>query len=162
MNTITEKRLERMHWRRIALPASLLLNLFLIAVIGGHLLRAPEPGLRFGTPLARALANAQAILSPPDAAAFRAIMQRDAPRFGEAMQQLGSARRDLERQIVAEPYDREATKQALLAWGASWNGFLNRVSDPLVDALAQVSADGRRRLVNERRLQRLESDQRPH
>jgi len=139
----------RRDWRRFVLPASLLLNLFLAALIGGHLLRheARENSL----PVARALANAEASLSPADAAAFRAAMRRDGPELAESIRQVAEARRALGRQIVAEPFDAQATRQALATWQASWNRFFDQMDGSLVEALGKVSPEGRQKLVAERR-----------
>jgi uncharacterized membrane protein len=149
---MTENATDARGWRRAALPVSLLLNLFLIALIGGHLLRrhVNESGLG-SVPLARALANAQANLSPGDAAAFTAVLRRDAPRYTEAGREVGAARRTLERQLLAQPFDQKAAHQALVAWQASWNHFLDDFGGTLIDALAQVSPQGRERLIEARR-----------
>jgi uncharacterized membrane protein len=140
----------RQGWRRIALPASIVLNIFLVALIGGHLLRG-RPVIAPGeNPLARALANAEASLSPSDAAAFRQVMRSDTPRFADAAQQLAAARRAVAQQIAAEPFNADAVHQALTRWQMALNSFFDAFSDPLVDALAKVSPDGRRRLIAER------------
>jgi uncharacterized membrane protein len=138
-------------WRRIALPASLALNLFLVAAIGGHVWRAHHDTFGAHTPLARALANAYSVLDQRDAAAFRAVMQRDEPRLGEAAAQIAQTRKDLQRALTAEPFDKEAARRALVAWRASGGHFLDNFGDTLIDALAQVSPEGRRKLVDGRR-----------
>lgn len=141
------------------LPASLLLNLFLIALIGGHLLQreARQGALPAGPiPLARALATAEATLSPKDAAAFREVMRRESPNLAESARQIGEARRALARLVVAEPFDAKATRDAMAAWQASWNHFFDQISNPLVDALGAISPDGRQKLVDERRKARSE------
>lgn len=136
-------------WRRIALPASLILNLFLVALIGGHLLHVRR-GLA-GAPFAHALANAEAILPPKDAAAFRAVMQRDAPQYEGAMKRFFAARQALERDIAADHFDPDRVRAALANWRTSWDAFFDDFDGPLVDALAQVSPEGRRKLLAERR-----------
>lgn len=140
--------------RRFALPASLLLNLFLIALVSGHVLRqhAHQASLA-GTPapLARALAAAESTLSPADATAFRSAMRRESPNIAESVRQMAEVRRALGRQILAEPYDAKATRDAMMAWQASWNHFFDQISNPLVDALGQISPEGRQKLVDERR-----------
>jgi uncharacterized membrane protein len=145
--------------RRFALPASVVLNLFLIALISGHLLRrdAHQASLASAPiPLARALATVQSTLSPADAAAFGSVMRRESPNVAESVRQIAEARRALGRQIVAEPYDAKATRDAMAAWQASWNHFFEQVSTPLVDALGQISPEGRQKLVDERRKARSE------
>ena len=145
---LTEKRAG---WR-FALPVSVLLNLFLIAVIGGHLLRhyRNDAGAGSGS-LPRVLANIQASLSPADAAAFAAVMKRDAPRYLGAARKVGEARAALERQLTAQPYDEVATKQAFTTWQDSANRLLSDIRDPLIEALDQVSPEGRQKLVANRR-----------
>jgi ABC-type sulfate transport system permease component len=144
---------EGWNWSRITLTASLLANLFLVALIGGHLLRIGRE-LGAATPLARALAHAEAALPPRDAAAFAAVIRRDAPRYEAAARQLGEARRAVQRQVVAEPFDPVAARQALAGWETAWVRFFDDFSGTLVEALAQVSPQGRRKLVAERRAAR--------
>ena len=137
--------------RRFALPISLLLNLFLIAIIGGHVWRHHGYDLGTGSPsLPRILANAQESLAAPDAAAFGAIMRRDAPRYLESARKLAEARNALERQIVADPYDTVATQRSFAVWQASATQFLSDISDPLIEALGHVSPEGRQKLVASR------------
>jgi hypothetical protein len=136
-------------WRRIALPASIILNLFLIALIGGHVLNPARRIANVGLPLARALARAQEVLPPPDAKAFGAVMERDAPRFVKSAQALRDARQELDRQIVANPFNPTAARQALKATQVAWDQFLDDFGDSLVDGLQQVSPQGRRKLIRE-------------
>ncbi len=151
MDKMTNKSRDSLTWRRIALPASIVINLFLVALIGGHLLhnRGVEPIA--GVPLARALANAEARLPPQDAAAFGAIIRRDASHYAEDAQHFTDTRQELARAITAEQFDPERARQALAAWRAAWNGFMDDFTNTLVEALAQVSPEGRRKLVGERR-----------
>ena len=139
-------------WRRFALPASVLLNLFLIALIGGHLLRNhADDGGPGGISLPRVLANAQASLSPSDAAAFASVMRRDAPRYLESARKLADARAQLERLITAQQYDEPAVKQAFAVWQASADRLFDDIGRTLVEALGQVSPEGRQKLVANRR-----------
>ncbi|HUC18500.1 MAG TPA: periplasmic heavy metal sensor [Acetobacteraceae bacterium] len=138
-------------WWRIALPASLVLNLFFMGLIGGHMLRSNINSASGGPLLARALANAEASLSAPDAAAFASVIHRDAARYAKSARELFEARSTLQRQVTAEHYNQKATMLALEAWQASWNRFVDDFGKTLVEALGQVSPEGRRRLVAERR-----------
>lgn len=148
---MTEQPSKRPAWRRFALPVSIVLNLFFVALVGGHLLHRHHEDVVYGTVLARALANAEAKLPPQDAAAFGAVMRRDAPHFAEAGQRLAEARQDLARQIGAEQFDQAGVKQALAAWRGAWGHFIEDFGGALIEALAQVSSEGRRKLVAERR-----------
>jgi uncharacterized membrane protein len=145
LNSTAATTLGRVGWRRFALPISLGLNLFLLALIGGHLLSAYEN--TSGLPLGRALMRAEASLSPEDAAAFRAVMQRDAPRYMEAARQLKDARQNLNREITADRFDPAGTRKALTAWRVASNHFLDEFGGTLIDALTRVSPEGRRKLV---------------
>lgn len=137
--------------QRVVLPASLILNLFLLSVIGGHLWHVRSPGEipGAGMPLARALLRIEAILPAADAAAFSQVIRSDAPHLTASVVQLRQARQALDRQIQAEPFDPAAARQALSATQAAWNRFLDDFGPTLIDALAQVSPQGRRRLISE-------------
>jgi len=153
MNTVTDPR-ARFDWRWLALSLSLVCNVFLAAVIAGHFLsrRAVPVALPTGgTPLARALERTQAVLPAQDAATFRAVLERDKSRYARSAIQVAIARRALEREIAAEPFDPQAASQALAAWRTSWNGFVDDFSGPLIEALAAISPEGRSRLVLARR-----------
>lgn len=136
-------------WWRIVLPLSLVLNLFFVAVIGGHVLRAHRAEEAFGTPLGRALAHAQASLSPQDAAAFGAAIRRGAPQYGRDLRDVAEARRALNLQVTAEALNKDATRQAVKEWETAWGRFVDDFTDSFVDALAGVSPEGRRKLVSE-------------
>jgi uncharacterized membrane protein len=136
----------------IVATASLIFNIFLLALIGGHVLRHHGERAPSAVPtnLARALADAEASLSPSDAAKFRDVMTRGAPLYAQSAKQLAGARFALERQIVAEPFDRQAVHNAFVAWQQSWNRLFDNVDDTLIEALAQVSPEGRRKLIAQR------------
>jgi uncharacterized membrane protein len=142
---------------RLALSLSIVLNLFLLSVIAGHVIRhrprAAELAVA-GTPMTRALARAETALDRKDAAAFRATLERERPRYGQAAEQVAAARRALASQITAEPFDPHAASQALEAWRTSWDSFMSDFSGPLIDALSSISPQGRRQLIDARREQR--------
>ncbi|WP_051116046.1 periplasmic heavy metal sensor [Methyloferula stellata] len=152
MRAFTENWHQQPIWRRIALPMSLVLNIFLIAVIGGHMLhRHAHDAALDGSFLKRALADAEASLSKPDAEAFGAVLRRDAPRYRPAAADFAQAREALAKQIETEPFDKEAVRRAFAASRESWDRLTGEFGNTLVDALADVSPEGRRKLVAERR-----------
>jgi uncharacterized membrane protein len=157
MNDTSENRPARRTWWRIALPVSLVLNLFFVALIGGHMLHTLYRGRNAGSPLARALANAEAVLPAQDAARFGAVIRGGAPQYMKSLQQLGEARRELDRQMLADQFDPDGFRRALAQWETAWNGFLNDLTSPLVQALAEISPEGRRNLVAARRAERMRS-----
>jgi heavy-metal resistance protein len=134
-------------WRKSALALSLVLNLFLATLVLGHLWRSHVRHAPLQPMVAHIIADARAELSADDFAAFDAVLHRDGPQFAEDAQRVSAARGALESQIEAEPFDPAATRQAYDAWHASADRFLDRFRDALVDALAQVSPQGRRRLI---------------
>ena len=101
--------------------------------------------------MARELARVESVLPPRDAAAFQRVIEQDRPRFAVAAQELMDARRALQYQIAADPFDRQAVSEALSAYRVSWGRFVSDFSGPLLDALSQVSPQGRRQLVAARR-----------
>jgi uncharacterized membrane protein len=133
-------------WRRIALPASIVLNCFLVALIGGHVWRGQDSG----APLVRVLSNIEANLNERDAATFRSVMLRDRPRLTAAAGRLAQARRELKLLLTADPLDKDAAKRALSEWRASGGLFLDSFGDTLIDALAEVSPEGRHKVVANR------------
>lgn len=137
-------------WRRFILPCSLLLNLFLVAVIGGRLLYGRAEGLESSPLLARLQARVEAVLPRQEAQAFKDIIASNEPRFTQARKALAASRADLIGCVTADPFDKAATAQALAAWKAAWDSFAVDFSDTLVNALAQVSPEGRRKLISGR------------
>jgi len=157
MNNPTDAR-SRFDRIWLALSLSTILNLFLLGVIAGHFLGGAGARELSITPMAGAVARAEAALGPADAAAFRAALARDRPRYAQSAEQVAAARRALVRQILAQPFDPRAATQALAAWRTSWDRFVGDFSGPLIDALAAISPAGRRRLIDARR-ERLERKQ---
>jgi uncharacterized membrane protein len=150
MNNVTDApaRFDRT-W--LALSLSVILNLFLLGVIAGHFLRGAGAREISITPMAGAITRAEAALSPADAAAFRAVLARDRPRYAQSAEQVAAARRAFIRQILAQPFDPRAASQALDAWRTSWGRFVGDFSGPLIEALSAISPQGRRRLIDARR-----------
>jgi uncharacterized membrane protein len=148
---MTKTTREMQNWRVFALPASIVLNLFLVALIGGHLWQSRSDDGTSGTPLSRALNHAEASLPPVDAAAFGAVIRRDHDRYEQAAQQLTEARREFWQKVTAEQFNQHDVRQALDTWRTAWNRFLDDFSETIVAALAEVSPDGRRKLTAQRR-----------
>lgn len=155
MKTATDARARpALPW--VALSLSTVLNLFLLGLVAGHFLGGGQREVSI-TPMARAVERAEAVLGPKDAAAFRAALERDKPRYAQSALEVAAARRALAAQLVQQPFDPGATSQALAAWRTSWDRFVGDFSGPLVDALGAISPQGRRRLIDARR-ERLERD----
>ncbi len=151
---MTETSTKTSRWRRIVLPVSLAFNLFFVALVGSHVLHVYKSEEKFGAPFGRALARAEAILPPQDAATFKAAIERTAPQFNQDFQNLAEARRALGRQVSAEQFDRGATRQALTGLQTASDRLINDFGDTLVDALAGLSPEGRQKLAKEFRAER--------
>ncbi|MCB8881898.1 periplasmic heavy metal sensor [Acidisoma cellulosilytica] len=138
-------------WTRakIALSVSVIINLFLVALIGSHIWRV-ESQRRFDNPLAQALATAEHSLPPKDAKTFRQVIKSESSVFAGSAQRLASARHAVGQAISAEPYDPAAVSQSLNNWRSDWNQFFDVFRGPLVDALGAVSPEGRRKLIADR------------
>jgi len=136
---------------KVTLLVSLLANLFLIALICGHLLHSRMHARRAGSSIAHALINAGAALSEPDATVFNAIVRRDAPQYAAAAQRLTTAREELRRQIARNPFDADATRRAYAAWQESLNDYAKDIGSTMVDALDHISPEGRRKILDEQR-----------
>lgn len=152
MSEIADNTRKMPRWRRIALPLSIALNLFLVALIGGHMWRQHLPIVVTTSPFARALARAEASLPPKQAAAFAEVIRRDSSRYSEAQRQLALARRALAGEITADRFDPRQAQQAFAAWRTAWDRFFDQFSGTLIDALAQLPAEDRRKLAAQRRM----------
>jgi Spy/CpxP family protein refolding chaperone len=106
--------------------------------------------------LARALARAAQILPPDDAAAFTAVMQRDASKYLPAARQLKEARARLDSEITADNFNQAEVRQTMAQAQAAWNTFADKISGSMIEALAGVSPEGRRKLVAQRQAERVE------
>lgn len=140
---------------RVALAVSVILNSFFIALIGGHAWRSRMVAMEGKTPFATILARAEAELSREDAASFDAAIRGDAPHYAEAARQLRLARTSVRDQVTAERFDAQKARTALANWQMAWNNFMGAFDDTLIKALAKVSPEGRRKLVRQRRMERL-------
>jgi uncharacterized membrane protein len=149
--TMSDTLQKRSNWQRVALPLSLILNFFLIAVIGGHVLHNRVNAQGAEGSLAKALATAASKLSGPDAKAFGDVMRREAPHYQDAIRNLGLARETLKDTIAAEPFDAAAARTAYGAWQQNLTTFTHDFGDTLMDGLASISPAGRHTLIEERR-----------
>ena len=145
---------ERDRLMRTSLIVSIILNLFLAAVVGGHFWRIHHEDTTAPTGLLAVLAQAEAGLSPKDAAALDSVLRRDAPHYIAAARRLRTAREALQQQVNADTFDPEKTRQALDSWRAAWNEFLDVFDDTLIEALAKISPEGRRHLSGQNRSHR--------
>ena len=98
-------------------------------------------------PLARILAVAEATLPASDARSFRETLLKEEPRYARAVRKVTEARQEMLKQMSADPYDPVATRAALSAMQSAWTEFMDAIGGPLVDAIGQISPEGRRTVV---------------
>jgi len=134
-------------WRRVAVAASVALNLFLLAYNGASITHLATTVGSSRPMFTTVLTQAESRLSPDDAARFRAVMTREAPHYIAEAQQLGLYRDGIIRIILSEPFDPAAARSEISAWREAWFGFTKTFGDALVDAMSQISPQGRRELL---------------
>lgn len=134
-------------WLRIAFSISFALNMFLFAFLGGQMLRPTPEAPGNGDPLLRILAVAEATFSPADAKSFRQTLLKDEPKYAQTVKRLTRARQEMLKQISADPYDPVATLAAVSSMKSAWTEFMDAIDGPLVDAIGEVSLEGRRKAV---------------
>jgi len=135
-------------FRNGALIGSVILNLFLGALAGGHYLRQHAESGERATALAQIMHTITARLPPKDAETFRATLHAEAPRYARSREGLVAARENLDRQLMAQQFDATATRDAMHNWQTAWDAFITDLRDPLIDALSHLSPQGRRALVS--------------
>jgi uncharacterized membrane protein len=145
--------MRKLPWRQTALLLSLALNLFLLAVIGTHMLRVRQfhRDIASQTPLQKGLIEAEAALSPADRKAFDKALLAGEASFGPAADRMAIARYNLANAVLAQPYNPAATAAAFDRWQMSWEQFQAAFRTPLLSALDAISPQGRRALVEIRR-----------
>ncbi|MFH7810803.1 MULTISPECIES: periplasmic heavy metal sensor [Acetobacter] len=130
---------------RWLLAGSLLLNLFLVASVGGQYLRHRERHMPI---FMRVLQHVTSRLDAQDAKTFRSVLHQEAPHYTQAQENLARARAEIDRQLLAPQFDPVATRAAMQQWQAAWNVFVSTFSDALVEAMGRLSPEGRRALVS--------------
>ena len=130
-------------WRTRMLWLSVGTNLFLGALIGGHLLtaRAHRPGLD------GAVDRLAQDLAPDDAVRFRQVLAAERPWYDQSHRLLDSARAELARSIAHDPWDEELVRQHMVAFQARWLESSSRFGDGMLVALGTLSPDGRSRIA---------------
>src|SRR5271166_2781839 len=129
---------------RTLLAASVALNVFLLALVGSHLLITVPARREAGGegPFRRILAA----LPPADADRFRAVLDRERPAYQPARDAMSAAHMAVADAIGRTPLDEVRVRAALKEWQASWLAFTNRFSDTFLDAVSVLSDQGREKL----------------
>ena len=126
--------------------ASLALNVFLLALLGAHLIRpalGPAAPARGDGPIGRIVEA----LPEPDAARMRAVLDRARPGRSAGRERVSAAQRDIAAAIARTPYDEAAVRAALAAWQARWHEFTTGYNTALIEGIGTLSDEGRARFA---------------
>lgn len=127
--------------RKVLIGLSVVLNIFLGGLIGGYFLHPHPPGL-YGV-----LVKLSGSLSSQDHETFWTVIDRDRSHSEAALQKVRAARMALNRTIAVEPFNPATTRAALAAWNDDWADYVKIFGDSFVDALEQISPEGRARIA---------------
>lgn len=133
--------------RQVALRASLVLNVFLLALIVAYLVRAQVAEGTAHPEGEGIISRLTAVLPAEDAARFRAQLDLMRPQYEPQRKHIGEARQVLLEAIARDPYDPSAVRQALDDYQQSWRDFTSRFNQAFLAALDTVSPHGRAKLA---------------
>lgn len=134
---------------RWLLVASLALNLMFATALGTWLLthRMHSSGGSLssaGFPSPRALHRH---LNDAEQTALRAALETRRAQFREQSREARRARRDVERALLAEPFERDALDDAMRRVRAHSGGLAEHAQQAIVDLAASMDGEGRQRLA---------------
>jgi uncharacterized membrane protein len=124
-------------WVSFCLAVSLALNLFLLSV-GGMLAFHLRADARAGI-----MALAESGLSRPDQSVMNENLQAARPSIMAAFQQVQAAHLAADAALRQMPPDPAAIRAAMDLWREAVNNFIAAFEPPLVQALVQMSQQGR-------------------
>ena len=131
----------------LALRASLVVNVFLLALIVAHVLRAQIADSAAHPEGQAIVARLTAVLPAEDAARFRAQLDLMRSEYEPQRERIGEARQALLRAIARDPYDPAGVRRALADYQQSWRDFTSRFDEAFLAALDTISPHGRARLA---------------
>ncbi len=133
----------------IGLALSIALNVFLVGVIGAHLLhsRREPPHV---SPIDKMLTRAHDNLSPEDAATMQRIIEQSRPDLMRYEQETKEAHARANAILRTEPFDAAAYIAALGESRSHRRAFEMQMEQSFVAAAQAISPDGRRRLADMR------------
>ncbi|HMM13926.1 MAG TPA: periplasmic heavy metal sensor [Parvibaculum sp.] len=152
-------------WTGPALLASLVVNLFLIGLIGASLFflpRSPAKGELSAVPSSffRTLHKDMRELSAADKAALREVMRSRFPAIRPDFVRIETARKELAEALASNPFDAEKVGAAFDRVDAAQSDMMHATRDALIQGFASLEPAQRARIAEamraqaERRLQR--------
>lgn len=133
----------------IGLALSIALNVFLVGVIGAHLLHSGREPPRV-SPIDKMLTRAHDNLSPEDAVTMQRIIEQSRPDLMRYEQETREAHARASAILRTEPFDAAAYVAALGDFRSHRRAFEAQMEQSFVAAAQAISPDGRRRLADMR------------
>ena len=130
---------------RWGLGASIALNLFLVALVAGHLLGHPRGGRRMA-PVMR-IDSLAATLPAPDGDKLRAALQARSGDISAAVDRFRAAQDKVRAVLRSEPFDPAALKQAMAESQDRHLAMEAAIQDLIAGAAGEMSAAGRAKLA---------------
>ncbi|HYM31198.1 MAG TPA: periplasmic heavy metal sensor [Candidatus Cybelea sp.] len=124
---------------RIGLIASLVVNLLLVGLIAGHMLRGPWFGREGGLPIERVTGP-----MPPDVReTVRATLRELRPHIRDKIKAVREAREQVHDAFVASPFDAEKLKAAFANLREKTLAVQQDVQAAIADAIAKMPPEKR-------------------
>ncbi len=136
----------------IGLTLSIALNVFAVGFISGRIIsddKTPPPISMGRGDSPFGLMRHASVLPPESREAFRDIVRAELPSMRDRRRQTHVMRRELAELIAAPEFDREAVKAKMTELDALQSGQRSAFNDAFVNALATLSAEDRRLLVEQ-------------
>jgi uncharacterized membrane protein len=133
---------------RWALAVSLALNVAVVGMVAGAMLRDGPPGRPGVAPRDISFGPYLAVMTPPERAALRAAFVARAPGFRDARLEMRADMVQVAAALRAEPFDRAAVEAALERGTARARGFLELGQSVLSDHLASLTPAERAALAD--------------
>lgn len=137
-------------WRTRLLFLSFAVNLITIPVAAGHFFyhRRFPPPLPGGPPRPAIMFQHISIpLAPSDKAKMLTAVEPHFEEIEVARIHMEAARAAMLRAIGSDPFDPDALQAAMHNWQSAWKVWSDDFGDAFLEAVKQVSADGRQKLA---------------
>ena len=134
-------------WRTRLLFVSFAVNLLLIPIAGARFWMRPPP-LTPGLPRTEMVIDHMTRgLQADDANRFRMTMEEHIGEIEAARIRMLAARGAMARAIGRSPYDPAAVQASMLTWQSTWNKWSEALGQGMLDALPNLSEEGRQTLA---------------
>ncbi|MSU88300.1 periplasmic heavy metal sensor [Rhodobacteraceae bacterium 2CG4] len=129
-------------WAKLALVGSLALNLAVLGVVGGALLRGADRGRPLYLPI-EGFRSISAAMLPEDRAALRRDLRARRDEIRDARRTLRRSQGEFIAALRADPFSSEALAAALDSHAEQWEQFGRRTREMLVRRISEMSPEAR-------------------